>query len=167
MEQNVDMSVSVMGNEVAMKVQQTMDYTWHIKSVSADGKASLTQITDRVRFKMEGPMVNIDYDSKTGKEPTDAIGKAVTGVLSGMVGAEFQMTMDARGQISDLKIPDKVKDAVKKLPGGGLGLDFASEDGFKKMMSQEHFALAWPEPQPGLQLESLFTGLDGQPPSSR
>jgi N-acetyl-1-D-myo-inositol-2-amino-2-deoxy-alpha-D-glucopyranoside deacetylase len=34
------------------------------------------------------------------------------------------------------------------------------EDQVKKLMSVEHFALAWPEPQPGLQLSGLFSGLD-------
>ncbi len=29
----------------------------------------------------------------------------------------------------------------------------------KRMMSQEHFALAWPEPEPGLRLADLFAGL--------
>jgi len=30
----------------------------------------------------------------------------------------------------------------------------------KRMMSQEYFALAWPEPQPGLRLSDLFAGLN-------
>lgn len=33
------------------------------------------------------------------------------------------------------------------------------EDALKEMMSREHFALAWPEPSPGLQLQDLFVGL--------
>jgi LmbE family N-acetylglucosaminyl deacetylase len=34
------------------------------------------------------------------------------------------------------------------------------EDIVKKLMSQEFFAQAWPEPEAGLQMPSLFTGLD-------
>ena len=34
------------------------------------------------------------------------------------------------------------------------------ESRVKALMSVEHFALAWPEPQPGLQLSGLFAGLD-------
>jgi N-acetyl-1-D-myo-inositol-2-amino-2-deoxy-alpha-D-glucopyranoside deacetylase len=30
----------------------------------------------------------------------------------------------------------------------------------KQMMSQEHFALAWPEPEPGLRLADLFAGIE-------
>jgi LmbE family N-acetylglucosaminyl deacetylase len=33
------------------------------------------------------------------------------------------------------------------------------EDLVKQLMSREHFALAWPEPTPGLQLPDLFSGL--------
>jgi LmbE family N-acetylglucosaminyl deacetylase len=29
----------------------------------------------------------------------------------------------------------------------------------KEMMSREYFAMAWPEPEPGLRLTDLFTGL--------
>lgn len=34
------------------------------------------------------------------------------------------------------------------------------EDQVKQLMSQEHFALAWPEPAPGLRLDDLFSGLE-------
>jgi LmbE family N-acetylglucosaminyl deacetylase len=34
------------------------------------------------------------------------------------------------------------------------------EDQVKRLMSQEHFALAWPEPAPGLRMDDLFSGLD-------
>lgn len=34
------------------------------------------------------------------------------------------------------------------------------EERVKALMSVEHYALAWPEPQPGLQLSGLFAGLD-------
>jgi LmbE family N-acetylglucosaminyl deacetylase len=30
----------------------------------------------------------------------------------------------------------------------------------KQLMSQEHFALAWPEPEPGMQMSDLFSGMD-------
>jgi len=33
----------------------------------------------------------------------------------------------------------------------------------KQLMSREHFALAWPEPEPGLQLDDLFAGVEIQP----
>jgi N-acetyl-1-D-myo-inositol-2-amino-2-deoxy-alpha-D-glucopyranoside deacetylase len=35
------------------------------------------------------------------------------------------------------------------------------EDEVKGMMSQEYFALSWPEPEPGLQLNDLFARLNG------
>lgn len=34
-----------------------------------------------------------------------------------------------------------------------------SEQEIKQMLSREYFALAWPDPEPGLQLAGLFTGL--------
>jgi N-acetyl-1-D-myo-inositol-2-amino-2-deoxy-alpha-D-glucopyranoside deacetylase len=35
------------------------------------------------------------------------------------------------------------------------------EDDVKRMMSREYFALAWPEPEPGVQLNDLFARLNG------
>jgi N-acetyl-1-D-myo-inositol-2-amino-2-deoxy-alpha-D-glucopyranoside deacetylase len=40
------------------------------------------------------------------------------------------------------------------------------EDEVKGMMSQEYYALAWPEPESGLQLHDLFAGLNGRGPHS-
>jgi LmbE family N-acetylglucosaminyl deacetylase len=37
------------------------------------------------------------------------------------------------------------------------------DDKVKELMSQEHFALAWPEPEPGLRMPDLFSGLDMKP----
>jgi LmbE family N-acetylglucosaminyl deacetylase len=37
------------------------------------------------------------------------------------------------------------------------------DDRVKRLMSHEHFALAWPEPQPGMQLPDLFSGLNVDP----
>lgn len=35
-------------------------------------------------------------------------------------------------------------------------------DKVKQLMSHEHFALAWPEPEPGMQMSDLFSGLETQ-----
>ena len=37
------------------------------------------------------------------------------------------------------------------------------DDKVKQLMSHEHFALAWPEPEPGMQMPDLFSGLDLKP----
>jgi len=37
------------------------------------------------------------------------------------------------------------------------------DDRVKRLMSHEHFALAWPEPEPGMQLPDLFSGLNVDP----
>ena len=36
------------------------------------------------------------------------------------------------------------------------------DDKVKQLMSHEHFALAWPEPEPGVQIPDLFSGLETQ-----
>jgi len=138
MEQKMTMQMNVMGQDVEMNMTQTIDLTWQIQSVDKDGRAKLTQKFDRVRFKMEGGQVGkVEYDSMDGKEPEGPIGKAIGPIFGALAGSEIGMTMDARGQIADVKIPDKFSDALKNAGAGAAGLgEMFSEDGMKRMMSQ-------------------------------
>ena len=40
------------------------DTTWKVKSVAADGTATLEQTVDRIQMKMDSPFASLDYDSK-------------------------------------------------------------------------------------------------------
>jgi hypothetical protein len=137
MEQKMKMDMKVGGKDVAMDMTQTIDMSWHIQSVDKEGKAKMVQKFDRLRFSMNGPMVKVEYDSKDGKQPEGQIGKVLGPIMEALAGAEFSLTMDARGQISEVKMPEKVSEALKKIPGGGLGGgDLFSEDGIKHMIGE-------------------------------
>ena len=143
MEQKMNMVMTVMGNNVTMDMTQTVDMTWDIKSVDQDGKAKMTQKFDRMRFTMSGPppVGKVEYDSKEGKLPEGLIGQSIGPILEAMAGAEFSAVMDARGRVSDVKAPEKVTEALKKLAGGaGMGEMF-SEENMKHMISQSGIAL--------------------------
>jgi hypothetical protein len=142
MEQKIAMTMSVAGKDIAMDMAQTIDTTWSVASVDEDGKAKMTQTITRVRFTMDGPTGKVDYDSKEGKEPEGLIGKMIGPIFSALAGADIDLSMDATGKVSDVKVPDKLSKAVKNLPGGGAGLgEMFSEDGLKQVIDQSGLVL--------------------------
>jgi Family of unknown function (DUF6263) len=133
MEQKQDMSMSIMGNDITVKTKQVIDLTWKVGAVDKDGSAKITQTINRVRMSMESLGNKTEFDTKDGKEPTDEAGKTVAAILTAMAGADFTMTMSSRGETSDVKVPQKVLDAVAKAgPAGGA----MSGDNFKQIASQ-------------------------------
>jgi hypothetical protein len=118
-----------------MGVEQNMDMTWKILSVDSDGKAKISQKLTRIRFSMDTPMGKVVYDSKDGKAPEGPIGQAIEPVFKALAALEYQLTMDARGEISDVKIPEKFLEMMKGPQLPGLGEMF-TEEGLKRMMAQ-------------------------------
>jgi hypothetical protein len=143
MEQKMKMDMKGGGMDVTMDMTQTIDMSWHIQSVDKEGKAKMVQKFDRLRFSMNGPMVKVEYDSKDGKLPEGQIGMALGPILEALAGAEFSLTMDARGQTSDIKIPERLSEAFKKMPGGGGtgGSDLFSEVGINHMIEEVRMTL--------------------------
>ncbi|HLN28345.1 MAG TPA: DUF6263 family protein [Gemmataceae bacterium] len=134
-EQKIEMQMNVMGNNVEMKVLQTLDTTWNVVSVDKDKKAKISQKIDRIRFSMEGgPTGKIDYDSKDGKKPEGQLGEMVGPIFEAMTSADFGFTMDAHGKIADVQVPEKLTEALKKLPAGSNQM--FSADTMKQMVEQ-------------------------------
>lgn len=135
MDQKMAMKMNVAGNDMNMDMNQTIDVLWHVVSVDADGKAKMTQKFDRIRFSMEGgPIGKVSYDSKDGKGGDEGgIGGMITPIFKAMAGAEMTVTMDPAGKVSDVKIPDKMKEAIQNSGGAqGMGQMFSDEN-LKKM----------------------------------
>lgn len=133
MDQKMAMTMNVGGNDMKMDMTQTVDLSWNVVSVES-GKAKMKQRFDRIRFSMNGPMGKTEYDSKDGKAPDDAFGQMIVPVFQALAGAELTLTMDDRGRVSDVKVPEKVTEAIKNMPGGGAGMaNMFSEENLKKM----------------------------------
>jgi hypothetical protein len=65
--------------------------------------------------------------------------------------AEFELTMTNRGEIKDVKIPEKLLEALKNSPNSAALGDLTTPEGFKKMLSQSALVLPEKQPQPGEQ----------------
>jgi hypothetical protein len=141
LEQKVKMEMSIGGQDIIVDMDMTMTCTWKIDSVDKDGKAKMTQTISRIQLKMTHPQGQFEYDSKDGKEPDDPVATKTLGPIKALVDADVGMTMDARGKIGDVKIPDSVKDAWKKAGNAqGLG-DLGSADGIKKLVEMSGVVL--------------------------
>lgn len=123
------------GKDLEMGVHQTMDMAWNVLSVDSDGKAKINQKLTRMQFSMDTPMGKVEYDSKTGKLPEGQVGEAIGPIFQALSGLEVTLTMDPRGEISEVKIPEKLLKMLKapQLPGVG---EMFTEDGLKRMMGQ-------------------------------
>jgi hypothetical protein len=142
MEQKMTMEMMIGAQAIKTTMNQVMDFNWDIKSVDKDGKAQMTQTITRVKLTVDGPQGKAEFDSKDNKEPTDPIGKLLAPALKTLVGAEIAMTMDPRGQPTDIKLSDKFKEALKNNPAAqGPQAEMLSEDGIKKMMTQSGLIL--------------------------
>jgi hypothetical protein len=116
---------------------ETLDVTWRVTSVDADGKAKITLTIDRVRFTFDGQGSKVDYDSTIGKMPDDPSAKQVGPPLAALAGKEVSITMDPQGIASDFKAPEAFAKALKDFSGVGVEMgEFFSEDGLRRRMCQ-------------------------------
>jgi hypothetical protein len=139
MEQKMNMEINAAGQNTRIATEQTIDMTWKILSVDKDGTAKMTQKIDRVRLMMDGlPTGKLEFDSKEGKDIDGPVGQAITPILKALAGAEFDVTMDAQGKITNFKIPPDLAEAFKNRPAGagGAGGDLFSAEGLKHMVGQ-------------------------------
>lgn len=137
MKMEMTQAMNIAGNAIETKMTQTIDMTWAIDSVDSKGVATMSQTIDRMRMDMTSGAggVNIKLDSADKKKP-EGLSAMIAPLLDGMVGKPVAMKITARGEISDVKLPQEMLDAFKKVPGAEqLGALF-SEDGFKQMTSQ-------------------------------
>jgi hypothetical protein len=108
------------GKDFTTKSAFTFDVTWTVTAVGSDGTAKVAQTLDRIRYLQDGPQGKSAFDSEKTEEPTDPLGKVMVPLYKAMVGAEFKVTMSPQGEVSDVRLPRKVVEALKSMPGGKL-----------------------------------------------
>jgi hypothetical protein len=125
----------------ATTMTQTLDMTWEVKDVSPAGNAAMDQTVDRIVFEMKGnPGGDIRFD--TGRaEKAEGTAAMLEPLFRGMVGSPIGLTMTARGEIKDVKIPAKMIDALKSVPNAAAAGGMLTEEGFKSMTSQASLVL--------------------------
>ena len=141
MDQKMQMKMNIQGMEIEINNTQATDMTWAVLEVSEDGKHKMTQTIDRIRFKMDNPMFPVEYDSKEGKEIEGPLGQILGPLFTAMVGAEIELSMNGQGEVSDLKLPEKLAKVMQSNPALAQMGSMFTEEGLKNMMSQSGAAL--------------------------
>jgi len=137
MDQKTVTTMKHMGQESKMTLSQTISIHWDVKSVTPQGDAQLAQTIDRFQTRIESPYAMVEFDSNDKKDPEGQIAAMMAPLLRAMVGSEFSMKMKANGEITDVKIPEKLLDTIKKAgPAAASGGGMFSEEGLKTMLTQ-------------------------------
>jgi hypothetical protein len=143
-----DMNVG-MGDQIMAKMHQEMDMIWDVQGVDqATGEAVINQKFDRLRMQVTSPQGNLDFDSKSDK-PATGLEALIAPLYKAITQSEFELTMTSRGEIKDAKIPADVLTALKSSPGAAALGEYATEEGFKKMISKSAFVLPKDVPKKG------------------
>lgn len=144
-EMNMSAAGAAVGN-MNTTMRQEMNMTWDVQGVDEQtGEAVIKQKFERVKIKMTTPVGGFEYDSKSEAAPT-GLGAMIAPMYKAMTQGDFEITMTARGEVKDVKVPEEVLTALKSSPGAAALGDMASPEGFKKMISQG--ALVLPESAP-------------------
>jgi len=140
MNQKMDMKLKAPNapQPIGNKMTQTIDTTWVVGDVGGDG-AALTQKIERIRTTIESPLGKFDYDSKDGKKPEGPVGQLLGPIFDALVGSQFTFKMTELGDVKDVKVPEKLVEALKKSPNMGSGM--FSEDNLKNMIVQSTLPL--------------------------
>jgi hypothetical protein len=116
---------------IEMKVNMAIDMTWETGKVDEEGNAEVKVKISRVKFALDGPMGNVEIDSKDAKDADDLIGKMLVPLVKGMADIEISFKATPSGEMKDTKVPERKLDKLKKLPGLGQMGDLLTPDSFK------------------------------------
>lgn len=117
---------------------QTIDMTWSVQDVEADGSARMTQTINRIRLSSETPFGGkLSIDTNDKGEPKNPAASGLMPILRATVGAPFAVTMTDRGEIKDLTLPPDLLASLKDTgPAGAAAGSLISEDALRKTMSR-------------------------------
>jgi hypothetical protein len=141
-EQSMKMDMDLGGQEIKITVKQTFDMHWSVEGIKEDGSGIVLQRMTNLHMELEGPTGKAIIDARDKTEPEDPVARKVWPMLRLLEGSEVSMTIDRRGQVSNIKMSDKMVKAIKEMPDDLKSLgDMFSEDGMKKLMSQASMVL--------------------------
>jgi hypothetical protein len=132
----VEQSTSLQTNQGAMNLKAACEVTWEVAAVDASGKAKIALKLDRVQLNAQTPLGKMQIDSKDGKEPEGQVKEMLGEIYGALKGAEITVSMDVRGNVSEVHLPKTLVAAARRMAGGpGMGEVF-TEDGLKRLFGQ-------------------------------
>jgi len=133
--------------QASVKTHQEIDATCDVLGVNEEGDAVIRLKFNRMKMKAVGPR-SFECDSKSETPPT-GYAALIAPVFKAMTDGEFEMTMTARGEVKDFKMPEQVVTALKNLPNAASLGDIANPDGLKNMIFEGALVLPKDPPKVG------------------
>lgn len=156
-EQATKISVNLNGQSFVSTHNITWNTTWQVKDFT-DRQATIVHRFTRGRLKLSSPQGSLEFDSNSDEAPTGPLANTFVKPLRSMINADFQMTIDTRGKIHDMVLPETVRTMLDSNPAAGQML--FSPDSLKKMFSFLVFPEA-PIPTGHKWLENQKTSIPG------
>jgi hypothetical protein len=109
-------------------VKQELDLAWKVVEVTADGNAKISLQVSAFSFLATGPDgQEVRYDSESTEEP-QGYAAMLLPIGKRLAESQVEFTMTPSGEVTDVKLPDDLAEAVKSVPGGKK---FAQDGGLK------------------------------------
>ncbi len=140
------------GKPTGIEITMQSRMTWTVDSVDTDGTAQITQRFERFAVTMKsGTAEPIEYASDSETKP---IGSAadIAAAVSPVIGADFTVTMTARGAIRAVKLSDAATEAFAAVESPALKQLFSAE-GITQLLGQAAVEL----PEQAVALDSNWT----------
>lgn len=137
MVQDTTMRTSSPDRTAKTSIAQTIDLTWKVTSVDANGVAAMIQTIDRMRIKANTPEGLLAVDSAAAKNE-GPLATSMAPIFKAIIGAPFKLKMTPSGRIQDVEIPASAAEVLKSSPGLESLL---SADSLKDMTAQASIPL--------------------------
>lgn len=138
--QQMHQEIQIAGNPNKSSTDTSTWITWEVKDVDESGNAKVESIVSRVLLNMDAPMVGkVTIDTQSDEQPS-GMAKMISDTLKPMVGVPMTQTMNARGEILDMQIPEE---ALKGMQQPGMPAMGSPAEMIKQMAKSA--ALIFPE----------------------
>jgi hypothetical protein len=124
-----------------INMHQEVDILWDVQGVNEKGDAVIRLKFERIKMKAAPPdsaekgAQAIEFDSTSDAQPT-GLAALLAPLYKAMIEGEFEISMTARGEVTDVKIPEQVVTVMKNMPDASSMGNMATSEGFKKMLSK-------------------------------
>jgi hypothetical protein len=158
-----DMTISVSGgpfNGQNAKIHHEMNMTWDIIEATEDS-AAIRQKFDRLLTKIESPEGTVEYDTASDEPPVGQAA-ALAPLYKALTDTRVEFTITPRGEVNNVKIPEKVLETLKNSPNAAALGDWTTPEAFKRTISLSTLVLPVEAPQMG---EETTTKIESNDPS--
>jgi hypothetical protein len=129
--------ITLAGQKTTQAMKQTMDMGWSVQDVTAAGTAVMGQTIERIQMDFSGSLIeSFKYDSADTTPPATSMARRIADSYTKILNQQFQVTMKPTGEITDVKIPDPLMEALTSSGNGVL-----TEDMVRQMMTQSAITL--------------------------